>query len=386
MKLIKLMFKNAFRHKLRSFLTIAGIAIAVIAFDILRTVVNAWDAGIEATAANRLITRQAVSFIFPLPYSYRERIKNVEGVEQVTFANWFGGVYKDKSNFFGRLAVEAETAFDIYSEYVVPPDQLEAFKRERNSCVVGSDLVKLYGFKLGDIIRLEGDIYPGTWDFVVRGIYTPNIKNGDATQMFFHWEYVDERMKQESPFRAGEVGWYIIRISDPNRSGEISAKIDELFKNSSAETKTESERAFAQGFMSSVSSILTAMNVLSWVIIGIIMLVLANTMIMASRERTKEYAVMKVLGFAGKHLSWLIIGESMVIAFTGGVVGILLSFPIVQGIGEAIPKNIFPVFNLEYHILVYAFVAALLVGVISSVFPIIKALRTPIVEGFRHIG
>ncbi|MCC6549680.1 MAG: FtsX-like permease family protein [Ignavibacteriaceae bacterium] len=386
MKLIKLMFKNAFRHKLRSFLTIAGIAIAVIAFDILRTVVNAWDAGIEATAANRLITRQAVSFIFPLPYSYRDRIKNIEGVEQVTFATWFGGVYKDKSNFFGRLAVEAETAFDIYSEYVVPPDQLEAFKRERNSCVVGSDLVKLYGFKLGDIVRLEGDIYPGTWDFVVKGIYTPNIKNGDATQMFFHWEYVDERMKKESPFRAGEVGWYIVRIAEPNRSGDISAKIDDLFKNSSAETKTESERAFAQGFMSSVSSILTAMNVLSWVIIGIIMLVLANTMIMASRERTKEYAVMKVLGFAGKHLSWLIIGESMVIAFTGGVVGILLSFPIVQGIGEAIPKNIFPVFNLEYHILVYAFVAALLVGLISSVFPIIKALRTPIVEGFRHIG
>lgn len=386
MKLIKLMFKNAFRHKLRSFLTIAGIAIAVIAFDILRTVVYAWDAGVEATAANRLITRQAVSFIFPLPYAYRDRIKNVEGVEQVTFANWFGGIYKDKNNFFGRLAVEAETAFDIYSEYIVPPDQLEAFKRERNSCVVGSDLAKLYGFKLGDNIRLEGDIYPGTWDFVVRGIYTPNIKNGDATQMFFHWDYIDERMKEESPIRAGQVGWYIIRITDPNRSGEISAKIDELFKNSSAETKTESERAFAQGFMSAVSSILTAMNVLSWVIIGIIMLVLANTMIMASRERTKEYAVMKVLGFAGKHLSWLIIGESMVIAIAGGAVGILLSFPIVQGIGEAIPKNIFPVFNLEYYILVYAFIAALLVGLISSVFPIIKALRTPIVEGFRHIG
>ncbi len=386
MKLFKLMFKNAFRSKLRSALTIAGIAIAVIAFDILRTVVNAWDAGVDATAANRLITRQAVSFIFPLPYAYRDRIQQINGVEEVTFANWFQGIYKDKNNFFARMAVDAETMFSMYPEYLISKEEEQNFIRERNACVVGSEIAKMYGFKIGDVITLDGDIFPGRWDFVVRGIYYPRDKNTDATQMFFHWTYVDERMKQESPYRAGEVGWYIIKINDPNKAGEISAQIDALFKNSPAETKTESERAFVQGFMSSVSAILTSMDVLSWVIVGIIMLVLANTMIMSARERTKEYAVMKVLGFSGKHLGWLITGESLIVSVVGGLLGIFVSFPIITFLGEIIPKNIFPVFYIETHIVVYAFIAAVMVGLLSAIFPVFKALRTPIVEGFRHIG
>lgn len=386
MKVFKLIFKNALRHKLRSFLTITGIAIAVIAFGILRTAVTAWNAGVEASAADRLITRQAVSFIFPLPYSYRDKIAQIPGVEKVSFMAWFSGVYKDKNQFFARLASDAETIFDVYPEFLVTPQELENFKKERNSCIVGADIAKQYGFKIGDVIPIEGDIYPGRWEFVVKGIYKPKNKTTDGTQMIFHWQYIDERLKTEAPARAGEVGWYIVKIADPSQSANISSQIDALFKNSSAETKTETERAFQQGFMASVSSIITAMNVMSFVIIGIIMLVLGNTMIMSARERTREYAVLKTLGFSGIHIVGLILGESLLISILGGGVGLFLTFPLVEGFSQAIPKGFFPIFQLEPITIILASASALLVGLLSAIFPIHKALNTKIVEGFRFVG
>lgn len=386
MKVFKLIFKNALRHKLRAFLTILGMAIAVIAFGLLRTVVTAWDAGVQATANDRLIVRQAVSFIFPLPYAYRDKIAQIPGVKTVTFQNWFQGVYKDKDQFFSRMAVDHETMFEVYPEFILPNDQLEAFKKERNACVVGRDIAKQYNFKLGDVITLEGDIYPGRWDFVVRGIYQPRTKSTDATQMLFHWDYLNERMLEEAPVRANEVGWYVVKISDPSKAAAISSQIDALFRNSTAETKTETERAFTMQFMSSLSAIITAINVMSFVIIGIILLVLGNTMIMSARERTREYAVLKTLGFTAKHITGLILGESLFISILGGAAGLLLTFPIVKGFEENIPKGVFPIFNLETATVVLAVSSALIIGVLSAIFPIQKALRTSIVEGFRHVG
>lgn len=386
MKVLKLILKNSLRHKLRTLLTIFGIAIAVIAFGILRTVVTAWYAGVEASAADRLITRQAVSFIFPLPYTYKDKIDNVPGVEKVTFATWFSGVYIDKNQFFPRLAVDPETIFDVYPEWMLTDDEKEVFKKERNSCIVGADIAKMYNLKVGDAMTLEGDIYPGEWQFIIRGIYKPRDKTTDGTGMFFHWEYVNERMKIESPTRAGNIGWYIIKISDPKNSAQISEQIDALFKNSNAETKTETERAFQQGFLASTSAIITAMNFMSFVIIGIIMLVLGNTMIMSARERTREYAVMKTLGFSAKHLTGLILGESMFISFLGGGLGLFLLFPLIEGFSQVIPKNFFPIFNLENITVVLAVSSALLIGVVSAIFPIQKALRTKIVDGFRFVG
>ncbi len=386
MKVFKLIFKNALRHKLRTLLTILGIAIAVIAFGILRTVVTAWNAGVEASSANRLISRQAVSFIFPLPYTYRDKIAQIPGVKEVTFANWFQGVYIDKNQFFPRLAVDAETMFDIYPEFILSKNELETFKKERNACVVGADIAKQYNLKLGDVMTIEGDIYPGRWQFVIRGIYKPRDKTTDGTGMYFHWDYLNERMNAEEPLRAGDVGWYIIKISDPSKSAEISAQIDAMFKNSNAETKTETERAFQQGFLASTSAIITAMNVMSFVIIGIIMLILGNTMIMSARERTREYAVMKTLGFSAKHLVGLILGESLFISFLGSCVGLFLLFPLINGFSLVIPKNFFPIFTLETITIVLAVSAAIMIGVISSIFPIQKALRTKIVDGFRFVG
>ncbi len=386
MRVMKLILKNMLRHKLRTALTILGIAIAVTAFGLLRTVLTAWNLGVEASAADRLITRQAVSFIFPLPLAYRDRIASVKGVDLVTFANWFGGVYIDKKQFFARLGVDADTFFEVYPELLVPPDQLEAFKRDRSGCIIGDQLAQRYNLKIGDVMPIEGDIFPGHWEFVVRGIYKPRDKATDPSNMLFQWQYIDERMRQEWPGRAGQVGWYIVKISDPKAAGAISDQIDNLFKNSPAETKTETERAFSLGFLASVSAVFTAMNLLSFVIIGIILLVLGNTMIMAARERIREYAVMKTLGFSTVHLIGLIGGESLAISVLGGALGIALAFPMVEGFGAALPKGWFPIFSLEPITLVLASAAAVLVGVLAALFPIHRAVQMRIVDGLRTIA
>lgn len=386
MKVIKLIFKNSFRHKLRSSLTIMGIAVAVIAFGVLRTVVTAWYQAVDASSNDRLVTRQSVSFIFPLPLSYRNKIAQVPGVKQVTYANWFGGTYIDKKNFFARLAVDADTYFKVYPEYEMTKKEFDDFKKERDACIIGSETAKQYNLKVGDAITLDGDIYPGKWDFIIRGIYKPKYQSTDATQMFMHWSYINERMKEEMPLRANDVGWYVESINNPQNSGAISKAIDKLFENSPNSTKTETEVEFSQGFIASSSAIITSMNVMSFVIVGIILLVLANTMIMSSRERTTEYAVLKTLGFSTYHLTFLILGESMFIAFLGGILGLFFTFPIVTGFGNHLPKGFFPVFQVEPITIILCVVAIVVIGLVAAYFPIHRALRTKIVDGLRFVG
>lgn len=386
MKILKIMIKNALRHKLRTSLTILGISVAVIAFIVMRTIITAWNIGVEAASADRLIVRNSVSFIFPLPVAYREKIGKVDGVNVVSYANWFQGVYKDKSNFFARLAVDHKTFFEVYPEYIITNDEKAELAKEISGCVIGRATAEQFGIKKGDIVTLEGDIYPGIWDFKVVAIYQPRDKITDATGMLFRWDYVNQRLEKEDPIRANEIGWYIVQVNDVNKTAAISAKIDSYFKNSTNETKTETEKSFNQGFLASTDAIITAMNVVSYVIIGIIILVLGNTMIMAARERTREYSVLKTLGFSGKHLTGLILGESMVIASIGAVVGLLLALQLVAGLNQVVPKTIFPVLEVKTITIVFAIAAALLVGVIASVFPIHKAINTKIVEGLRFVG
>lgn len=386
MNMFRLVAKNSFRHTLRVILTIIGISIAVVAFGLLQTVITAWNAGVSASSPNRLVTRQAVSFIFPLPYTYKEKIAQLPGVETVTFLNWFGGVYIDKEQFFARMACDPETNFKVYPEYKLSKDQYEDFLKERNSCVIGAELAKRYNLKIGDIMNMDGDIFPGKWQFTIRGIYTPRTKNDDATQMFFHWNYLNERVKAETPVRGDEIGWFVIRIKDPNQSATISKRIDDMFANSRAETKTESEGAFQQGFVASSGAILSAINFMSYLIIGIILLVLCNTMIMSARERTREYAVLKTLGFTGKHLLTFIASESMIISLLGAAIGLLLLTPLVKGFESAMPKGWFPVFYVEPTTYVLAGSSALLVGIAASLVPIYRALNTKIVDGLRFNG
>ena len=386
MELLKLILRNTLRHKLRSLLTILGLAVAVMAFILLRTVVTAWYAGVEASAPNRLITRHAVSFVFPLPYAYRDRIAQVPGVDRVTFAVWFSGVYIDKNQFFARLAVDSNTFFDVYPEFIVDPAEFETFKRERNAAIIGIDIAERYNLKIGDVMPIEGDIFPGRWEFIVRGIYLPRDKNTDPSSMLFHWSYLEEKGRQQRDDRVGQVGWYVVRIANPDDAASVSEAIDQLFVNSRAETKTETERAFQQSFLSSMASVITAMDVMSFVIIGIILLVLANTMTMSARERTHEYAVLKALGFSGRHIFTLIAGESLLLSLLGCVVGMAVTFPAVQGFQQALPKGWFPVFYIEPQTIIVGAIAGLLVGVTASLIPTRRAVTTRIVEGLRFVG
>ena len=386
MELFRLLLRNALRHKMRTVLTVIGVGVAVMAFALLQTVVTAWHAGVEASAANRLITRHAVSFVFPLPLSYRDRIAQIAGVNKVTYAVWFSGVYIDKNQFFARLAVDSDTFFDVYPEFVIDQEQFEAFKRERNACIIGVDIANRYHLKIGDIMPIEGDVYPGQWEFVVRGIYYPRDQTTDPSSMMFHYRYVDERVRQEFPDRAGQVGWYIVRIDDPANSAQISQDIDNLFANSRAETKTETERAFQQSFLSAASAVITAMNIMSFVIIGIILLVLGNTMVMSARERTHEFAVLKALGFSGGQLFLLLGGESMILSIAGSALGLALTLPAVAGFQSALPKGWFPVFYIKPETILIGCIAGFAVGLLASLIPLRRVLTTRIVEGLRYVG
>lgn len=387
MKIVKLIFRNALRHKLRSLLTVLGIAIAVLAFTLLRTVVNAWYAGVDASSANRLIVRHSVSFIFTLPYAYGQKIKGVQGVKDVAYAVWFQGIYKDRTfeNFFPRIAVDPINYFKVYPEFIIPEDQLADFRRERNAAIVGAKVAKQHGFKIGDVVPIEGDIYPGQWEFVVRGIYKGRDKTTDETQMFFDWKYLDEALIKAHSRRAGQIGWYVVEVERSNLAPRVSAAVDALFKNSRAETLTETEAAFNQSFVSMFGAIITALNFISFVIIGIILLVLANTMAMTARERTTEYAVMKTLGFRGYHIMALIAGESLVIAFIGGVIGLIGAFPIIAGFQRLFP-TLFPVMNVSDQTLILSAAAALFVGIAAAIFPTWRASRMTIVEGLRSLA
>ncbi len=389
MKILKLVFKNALRHKLRSILTALGIAIAVLAFGILRTVIDAWYIGVEASSQTRLITRNQVSLGFPMPLAYRDKIVQIPGVTGISIGQWFGGVYIDPKNFFARFAVEPESFLPLYPEYVLIEKEKEDFIKERNSCIVGAKIANNYGWKLGDTIRLIGDIFPGDWDFVIRGIYHGSERTTDKTQMFFHWKYLDERLGMTAPGRAGQVGFFFLGVASPDDVVRVSETIDAMFDNSMAETKTETEKEFQLSFVSMVGTIITTVQVISVVVIAIILLVLANTMAMTARERVSEYAVLKTLGFRPLHLIGLIFGESLFISILGGAVGLILAVPTIQKFGEFLSVNLgsfFPVFELSRSTVLLAAAAALLVGLAAALFPMIKASRMRIADGLRYIG
>ena len=388
MRSFKIVLRNAFRHKLRTILTIVGIATAVMSFGMIRTVVTAWNAGVTASSSNRMITRHRVSLVFPVPLTDKSDIARTPGVTAVSWGNWFGGVYgnpNDFKNFWPRFAIDAETYLALYPEFQVPPDQLAAFMKERDACVIGQKLARDHGFKIGDVISMEGDIYPGSWQFVVRGIYSGRDASVDETQMFFHWDYLYEQVKQREPGRSVNAGWFVLKVASPDAMTAVAAAVDSNFANSSAPTKTESEREFQQGFVSMSSAIITSLKVITMVIVGIILLVLANTIVMAVRERTREYAVLKTLGFQARHLAAFIIGEALLIGLVGGVLGLALTFPLVRGLARALP-GFFPVIRVEPGTIALALGAAMFAALVAGALPTIRVARTSIVDGLRRIG
>jgi len=385
MFLIKLLFRNAFRHKLRTALTVLGITIAILAFGLLRTVVSAWYAGVEASSASRLVTRNAISLVFTLPSSYREKIRQIDGVKTVSWGNWFGGIYIDEKNFFPNFAVDPMTYLDLYPEYLLTPDEKKAFVHDRKACVVGSLTARKYGWKLGDTVTLKGTIFPGNWDFVVRGIYRGRDKGTDESQFFFNWEYLNESIKKTSPQRAEQIGFFIVGIKNPDRTAEVAEAIDRSFKNSITETLTETEKAFQMGFVSMTEAIVIAIQLVSFVVIIIIMAVVANTMAMSARERTGEYVVFKTLGFGSYHLVGLIFGESFVITLTGCILGILATFPAAKAFGDAM-STFLPVFFVSPRTIYLDILASIIVATSAAIIPALRVTHIRVAEGLRKIA
>jgi putative ABC transport system permease protein len=384
MHLIKLIFRNTLRHKLRTGLTMVGLVVAILSFGLLQTVVDAWYAGAEGAAPDRLITRNAVSLMVPLPLHYREKIRSVDGVKAVAAANWFAGVYQDPKNFFPQFAVEP-AYFSMFPEYRIPDAQFRAFFRDRQGALVGRKLAQTYGFRVGDVVPLKGTIFPGTWTFVVRGIYDGADAKTDTSQFFFHWDYLNETVKARTPALANRIGIFIVQIADVDRAAEVSEEIDALFRNSPAETLTETEKAFQIGFVKQTEAILIAVRIVSFLVIFIILAVMANTMAMTARERRGEYATLKTLGFGGGFLAALIFGESLAIAVIGSLVGVALTFPVAEWFASEM-GTLFPVFEVSRETVMLQGACALAVGTAAALFPARRAIRVRIVDGLRAIG
>ena len=384
MHALKLIIKNAFRHKLRTALTVIGLTVAVLAFGLLRTVVDAWYAGADAASKTRLVTRSSISLVFPLPVSYEARIRGIEGVTAVARSNWFGGIYKERKNFFPQFAI-SENYFDLYTEFVLPEAERQAWNRDRRGALIGRQLADQYGFKVGDVIPIRGTIYPGNWDFVVRGIFDGVDSTKITRQMFFHWEYLNESLRKQAARRVDQVGVYVLGIDNPESAASIARAVDATFRNSLAETLTETEQAFQLSFVAMSNEIIAAIRVVSYVVILIIMAVMANTMAMSARERTAEYATLKVLGFGPGFLAMLIFGESLAICAAGGGLGILLTPGAAAAFKQA-AGGIFPIFKVSEGTLLMQVACAVAVGVAAAIVPALRASRVRIVEGLRAIG
>jgi putative ABC transport system permease protein len=385
MHFLKLILRNALRHRLRTGLTVLGLVVAILSFGLLQTVVGAWYAGAEGAAPTRLVTRNAVSLVFPLPLSYRDKIRGVDGVRAVSYGNWFGGIYQDPKNFFPQFAIDGATYFDLYRDYRIPEEAFKAFLRDRKGAIVGRKLADTYGFEVGDTLPLRGTIYAGTWEFTVRAIYDGAEAKTDTSQLFFHWDYLNETVKQRSRGRADQVGIYFVDIVDADRAAEVSQAIDELFRNSIAETLTETERAFQIGFVKQTEAIVIAIRIVSYVVILIILAVMANTMAMTARERLGEYATLKALGFSPGYVARLIFGESLAIAAIGAALGMALTFPVADWFAARM-GTLFPVFAVSGETLALQAACAAAVGVAAALVPGRRAATVRIVDGLRAIG
>lgn len=384
MYLLKLILKNTLRHRLRTGLTVLGLVVATVAFGLLQTVVDAWFAGADAASNARLVTRNAISLVFSMPMTYKAQIRQVSGVKAVANTQWFGGVYKEPKNFFPQFAVD-ENYFDLYPEFLLTPAQMSAWLHDRKGIIVGRKLANTYGFKAGDNVTLKGTIFPGDWNFVVSAIYEGKEAKTDTSILFFHWDYLNETIKRSAPRRANNVGGFIIELHDPAQAAEVSLAIDALFKNSRAETLTETEKAFQLSFVAMVETIVLAIRLVSFLVIFIIMAVMANTMAMTARERMAEYATLKVLGFGPGFVSALIYGESLAIALMGGAIGLALTPGIAAGFAGAV-GTLFPTFQVSPLTQVMQILASLIVGFVAAVAPGWKASRVNIVEGLRAVA
>ena len=384
MKFLPIVWRNLLRRKIRTIFTVLSIFTAFLLFGVLMAVRAAFSMGIELAGADRLMILNKISIIMPLPESYGGRVQMIDGVKEVTHANWFGGYYRETKNAFANMAVEPESWLRMYPEFGLPDDQKKAWLADRSGAIVGIDTARRFGWKVGDRVPLEATIYRrnnGTaWEFNISGIYDSPVKGTDKTQLFFHYDYLAEAVR-DSGF-GGQVGWYVIKVDDPDRSPEIAKKIDTMFVNSPTETKTVAEKAFVAGFAKQIGNISLITQLVAAAAILMILLITANTMAQSIRERTGELAVLKTLGFGDGRVLSMVLIESCFIAIVGGLAGLAVSWGLVargDPTGGFLPMFYFPVRDL-----IAGVVLVFILGVVSGAFPAWQAGRLRIVDALRR--
>ncbi len=382
LRYLPLVLKNCWRNRRRTILTVASIGISMCLLGVMIAMFHAFYLSNPTPAqALRLVTRNRVSFTVFIPRGYQAQIEHVPGVESISVANWFGGVYKDDrdpKNNFARFAVEPEKLFRIFGEYSIPEDQRKAFERERTACVVGRDLANIFHFQVGDRINISGTVFPGNYEFTVRGIFdSPR----SSQIMYFNNEYLEQTLNEG---RRGNVIMYYILIDNPANSARIAKAIDALFANSTAQTKTESAQAFAVAFLALLGNIKMFLIGISAAVMFTILLVSANTMAMSVRERVREVGILKTLGFTPSSILGMILGEACAISIAGGAIGYLISTLLMRVVvkspfGAYLP----PIQAIELPVALACIATAGAIGLISSLVPALNASRTSIVEALR---
>ena len=379
MKFFSFIVANLFRKKTRTVLTVGSFAVALFLFGLLATIDTTFTGSVEIAGADRLIVLNKNSIMQPLPYSYRDRMLQIPGVKGVTYAIWFGGIYQNEKNFIPIMAVDAEGFKKMYTEFVVPQEQWEAFVHDREGCVVGRSTVNKYGWKIGDRIPIKGTIFPGAWEFNIRGIYDGTRAEDDTTQFWFQYKYLDERKE----FLKGTVGWYVVKIAMPEDDTSVVAAIDERFANSAFETVTETEKSFAAGFVKQIGNIRLIIISIGTVVLFTLLLVTGSTMAMSVRERTGELAVLKTLGFTDAAVMLLVLAESLMYAVPGALIGLTLA-KLFTLRGDP-TGGLLPFFYLDPERMLMGFALALVAGIAAGIIPALLAMRLRIVEALRRV-
>jgi putative ABC transport system permease protein len=383
MKFSHLIFANLFRKKIRLLLTIGSFAVALFLFAFLSVVKDAFGRGADVAGADRLVIINRVSIIQPLPLSYRDKILRIQGVKAITHNNWFGGVYQEEKNFFPQFVIDVENQRTVIPELIVPDDQWANFVKDRQGAIAGASLAKRFGWKIGDRIPIKNALFGGaaTWDFNLDGIYHGKRPQDDESQFWFQWDYFEERMPQS--FK-GNAGWYVLKLDQPDDAPRVAKAIDDMFANSPYETKTETESAFAAGWVKQFGNIEFLILSIGAVVFFTLLLVTGNTMAISVRERTAELAVLKAIGFTDRSVLFFVLSEALLIALFGGLIGLALAIFAVPLIATAL-NGLLPNLILSYTILASGLAFALIVGAASGLLPGIGAMRMRVVDALRRV-
>jgi len=380
MKYLPLILANLGRKKIRTVLTVLSFAVALFLFGLLAAIRSAFSMGLEVAGANRLAVTNRAPIIQPLPIAYKDRIERIPGVVRATHFNWFGGVYQDEKNFFAQFAIDPESYREVFPEFIVPPEQWQAFVADRAGAIAGEATAKKYGWKVGDRVPIRGTFLPGIWEFNLDGIYRGSRPQDDLTQFWFHYKYMEEKAP---PWFKGIVGWYFVKIANPDDAPRLVKVIDETFANSAFETRTQTEKAMATSFAKQMGNIEFLIMAIGSVVFFTLLLVSGNTMAGAVRERTSELAVLKAVGYSDNFVLAIVLAESAAVAAAGGILGLtLVKLFTLRGDPTG---GLLPFFYVSWSATAFGLALALAVGLAAGIIPAVLGMRLRVVDALRRV-